>query len=304
MILSTTTILVAAIVLFAIITIVKGIRIVNQSDVVVVERLGKYRTTLSGGLNFIVPWIDSERARLTSREDILDLRKQSTITRDNVAIEVDGIVYIKVDDARLATYSVVDYKKAVENLAMTTLRSEIGSLDLDETLSNRERLNAALQKALGAAAANWGVTVTRVEVSAIEVPEEISKAMNLQMEAERRKRATETKAEGDKNAQIKAAEAFKQEEVLKAEAIERMADAKRYEQERIAEGQKAAMESINTAMAENPTAAEFLLAKDRVAAFAKLAESDSANKVILPYEVSQMVGSMSVLSDILLNKNS
>lgn len=304
MILSTTTILVAAIVLFAIITIVKGIRIVNQSDVVVVERLGKYRTTLSGGLNFIVPWIDSERARLTSREDILDLHKQSTITRDNVAIEVDGIVYIKVDDARSATYSVVDYKKAVENLAMTTLRSEIGSLDLDETLSNRERLNAALQQALGAAASNWGVTVTRVEVSAIEVPEEISKAMNLQMEAERRKRATETKAEGDKNAQIKAAEAFKQEEVLKAEAIERMADAKRYEQERVAEGQKAAMESINAAMAENPTAAEFMLAKDRVAAFEKLAASDSANKVILPYEVSQMVGSMSVLSDILLNKNS
>jgi len=297
-----TTILMLAIALFAIITLIKGIRIVNQSDMVVIERLGKFRKVLDGGLHVIIPYLDTERARLTSRETLLDMKAQSTITKDNVSITVDGICYIKVDEPKLCIYSVEDYKKAVENLAMTTLRSEIGSMDLDQTLSNRETLNASLQNALAKAASNWGLTVTRVEVSSIDVPDEINRAMNLQMTAERQKRAVETKAEGDKNAQIKAAEAFKAEEVLKAEAIERMADAKRYEIERIAEGQKESMNLLNEAMQDNPQAAEYMLAKDRVAAFEKLAASDSANKVILPYEVTDMVGSMSLLADLMGKK--
>jgi len=182
---------------------------------------------------------------------------------------------------------------------MTTLRSEIGSMELDSTLSNRDTLNAQLQTALGDASLNWGVKITRVEISDISVPKEIERAMNMQMEAEREKRAIETKAEADKSAQIRAAEAYKQEQVLKAEAIERMADASKYEQEKVAEGQQNAMIAINESMAQNKDAAQFLLAKDRIAAFEKLAGSDSANKVILPYEVTQMIGSMDVLSDVL-----
>ncbi len=286
-----------AIIIFALVIIIKGVRIVPQSDLFLVERLGKFNRVLHGGFHLIIPVVDSIRAVLTSREQLVDIEKQSVITKDNVNISIDGIVFCKVDDAKEATYNVVDFKNAIANLAMTTLRSEIGGMDLDDTLSNRESLNAKLQNELGSAAANWGIKVTRVEISDISVPAEIERAMNMQMEAEREKRAIETKARADKEAVIRRAEGFKQEEILRAEAIERMADAKRYEQEQIAAGQKEAMRLINESMVQNEKAAEFLLAKDRVAAFKALAESSSTDKMILPYEVAQMVGSTSVLGD-------
>ncbi|QKJ23205.1 SPFH domain-containing protein [Poseidonibacter lekithochrous] len=286
-----------AIIIFVLIIIAKGVRIVPQSDLFVIERLGKFNKILHGGFHVIIPIVDSVRTRLTSREQLVDIEKQSVITKDNVNISIDGIVFCKVEDAKEATYNVVDFKNAIANLAMTTLRSEIGGMDLDDTLSNRESLNAKLQSELGSAAANWGIKVTRVEISDISVPAEIERAMNMQMEAEREKRAIETKARADKEAVIRSAEAFKQEEVLKAEAIERMADAKRYEQEQIAAGQKQAMVFINESMEQNKMAAEFLLAKDRVAAFKALAESPSNDKMILPYDVTQMIGSTSVLGD-------
>ena len=286
-----------AIVIFAIIIIVKGVRIVPQSDLFVIERLGKFNKILHGGFHVIIPIVDSVRGVLTSREQLVDIEKQSVITRDNVNISIDGIVFCKVDDAKEATYNVVDFKNAIANLAMTTLRSEIGGMDLDDTLSNRETLNAKLQSELGSAAANWGIKVTRVEISDISVPSEIERAMNMQMEAEREKRAIETKARADKEAVIRKAEGFKQEQILKAEAIERMADAKRYEQEQIAAGQKEAMVLINQSMQDNKDAAEFLLAKDRIVAFKALAESSSNDKMILPYDVAQMIGSTSVLGD-------
>jgi regulator of protease activity HflC (stomatin/prohibitin superfamily) len=228
---------------------------------------------------------------------MVDIPKQSVITKDNVNISIDGIVFYKIDSAHDATYNVVDFRSSISNLAMTTLRSEIGSMELDATLSNRDTLNRDLQHALGEAAINWGVKITRVEISDISVPKEIQKAMNMQMEAEREKRAIQTRAEAKKEAQIREAEAFKQSEILKAEAIERMADAKKYEQEKVAQGQQNAMESINEAMQRNEKAAEFLLAKDRIAAFKAIAQSDSTDKMILPYDVAQMVGSMSVLGD-------
>ncbi|RXJ84718.1 SPFH domain-containing protein [Arcobacter cloacae] len=286
-----------AIIFFAVIIIIKGVKIVPQSDLFLVERLGKYHKVLHGGFHIIIPIIDSVRAVLTSREQLVDIEKQSVITKDNVNISIDGIVFCKVDDAVQATYNVVDFKNAIANLAMTTLRAEIGGMDLDDTLSNRETLNAKLQSELGSAATNWGIKVTRVEIADISVPPSIEKAMNMQMEAEREKRAIQTKAEAQKEAQIREAEAFKQSEILKAEAIERMADAKRYEQEQTAAGQQEAMRLINISMMENEKAAEFLLAKDRVAAFEALAKSNSTNKMILPYDVTQIIGSTSVLGD-------
>ncbi|QEZ89295.1 paraslipin family protein, SPFH superfamily [Aliarcobacter cibarius] len=286
-----------AIIFFAIVIIAKGVKIVSQSDLYVVERLGKFHKVLHGGFHIIIPVIDSVRAILTSREQLVDIEKQAVITKDNVNISIDGIVFCKVEDATMATYNVVNFKNAIANLAMTTLRAEIGGMDLDDTLSNRETLNAKLQTELGNAATNWGIKVTRVEIADISVPPTIEKAMNMQMEAEREKRAIQTKAEAQKEAQIREAEAFKQSEILKAEAIERMADAKRYEQEQTAAGQQEAMRLINISMMENEKAAEFLLAKDRVAAFQALAKSNSTNKMILPYDVTQMIGSTSVLGD-------
>ncbi|AGR77383.1 putative protease [Aliarcobacter butzleri 7h1h] len=286
-----------AIIFFAIIIISKGVKIVSQSDLYVVERLGKFNKVLHGGFHIIIPVVDRVRAVLTSREQLVDIEKQSVITKDNVNISIDGIVFCKVDDAVQATYNVINFKDAIANLAMTTLRAEIGGMDLDDTLSNRETLNAKLQTELGSAATNWGIKVTRVEIADISVPPSIEKAMNMQMEAEREKRAIQTRAEAQKEAQIREAEAFKQSEILKAEAIERMANAKRYEQEQLAAGQQEAMRLINISMMENEKAAEFLLAKDRIVAFKALAESSSTDKMILPYDVTSMIGSTSVLGD-------
>ena len=286
-----------AIIFFALIVIVKGIKIVPQSDLYLIERLGKFNKVLHGGFHIIIPIIDNVRAILTSREQLVDITKQSVITKDNVNISIDGIVFCKVDDATMATYNVMNFKDAIANLAMTTLRAEIGAMVLDDTLSNRETLNAKLQTELGSAAANWGIKVTRVEIADISVPASIEKAMNMQMEAEREKRAIQTRAEAQKEAQIREAEAFKQSEILKAEAIERMANAKRYEQEQLAAGQQEAMRLINISMMENEKAAEFLLAKDRIVAFKALAESSSTDKMILPYDVTSMIGSTSVLGD-------
>lgn len=294
-----TLVITGAIFIFAIVMIAKGIKIVSQADMVVIERLGKYNKVLTGGLSFLIPIVDSVVNKLTTKEQMIDIPSQSVITSDNVNITIDGIVFCAVEDAKDATYNVVNFKDAISNLAMTTLRSEIGSMELDATLSNRDTLNSKLQSSLGDATTNWGIKITRVEISDISVPKEIERAMNMQMEAEREKRAIETKAEADKSAQIRRAEAFKQEQVLKAEAIERMADASKYEQEKIAEGQQNAMIAINESMSQNLEAAQFLLAKDRIAAFEKLAASDSANKVILPYEVTKMIGSMDILGNAL-----
>ena len=293
----TSIIFAVAIIFFVLIIIAKGVKIVPQSDLYVIERLGKFNKELHGGFHLIIPVVDKVRAILTSREQLVDINKQSVITKDNVNISIDGIVFCKVDDAMEATYNVVDFKDAIANLAMTTLRAEIGAMVLDDTLSNRETLNVKLQTELGTAATNWGIKVTRVEIADISVPPSIEKAMNMQMEAEREKRAIQTRAEADKESVIRKAEGFKQEEILKAEAIERMADARRYEQEQMAAGQQEAMRLINISMVENEKAAEFLLAKDRIAAFKALAQSGSTDKMILPYDVTKMIGSTSVLGD-------
>lgn len=280
-----------------------SIKIVSQSDIMIIERLGKFNKEISGGFHIIIPFLDIPRAVITIREQLINIERQQVITKDNVNITVDGIVYLKVTNGKMALYNVEDYKKAISNLAMTTLRGEIGGMNLDDTLSSRDRLNGALQIALGGAADNWGVKIMRVEISEISVPLGIEEAMNLQMKAEREKRAIELNAEAKKVAMIRNAEAQKQEQVLIAEAIERMADAKRYEQIAIAQGQKEAMENINKAMQESPLAAEFLLAKDRVEAFNEFAKSASKDKILVPYESADLIGAISILKDFIGRKN-
>ncbi|MGP1561324.1 MAG: SPFH domain-containing protein [Helicobacteraceae bacterium] len=287
------------VILFAAILVQKSIKVVSQADVLVIERLGKFHKTLTAGFNVIIPFIDQVRETLTIKEQIVNIPKQPVITKDNVNITVDGIVFVKVEDAREATYNVTNFKYAISNLAMTTLRGEIGGMDLDDTLSSRDKLNSKLQLALGSAVDNWGVKIMRVEISEISVPLEIEKAMNLQMKAEREKRAIELNAKAEKEALIRKAEALKQEKVLEAEAIERMADAKKYEQEALASAQAKAMEMINTAIEKNTKSAEFMLAKERIAAFNALASNTASQKVVVPYEASELIGSLSIISDFL-----
>ena len=289
-------ILVVVLVIFAFLFLKAGIKIVSQADNLLIERLGKFHKVLDGGFHIIIPFVDQIRAIITIKEQLVDITKQQVITKDNVNISVDGIVFLKVFDAKMAVYNVDNYKRAIANLAMTTLRGEIGAMNLDDTLSSRDRLNAALQVALGDAAGNWGVKIMRVEIS---VPLGIEEAMNMQMKAEREKRAIELKALAEKEALIRNAEALKQEKVLQAEAIERMADAKKYEQIAIATAQKEAMDMINDSMSKNANAAEFLLARDRVGAFSELAKNSSKDKILVPYEATELIGSLSVLKNFL-----
>ncbi|MBO1924735.1 SPFH domain-containing protein [Thiomicrorhabdus sp. 6S3-12] len=279
--------------------LMRGVKVVPQAENWVIERLGKYNCTLEGGLNFIIPFIDDVRVKYNMQEQTIDIPSQRVITKDNVSIFIDGIVFIRITDAQAATYSALDVKHMISQLCQTTLRSEIGSLELDETLSSRDDLNASLMQALNNASNEWGLKVTRVEVSDISVPEEVQKAMELQLQATRERRAIETKAQAEKNAVIAEAEALKQKAFLEAEALERTADAERYQQEQLGIGQQLAIEAVNQAMQENPQAAEYLLAKDRVKAFSGLAESDSSNKIVIPVETSELLGSMSLIQHLL-----
>ena len=291
-----------AIVVAVLIIIVKGIKIVPQSRAYVIERLGKYHGTLEGGFHVIIPIIDSVAMTVTKQEQMIDIPGQSVITRDNVNISVDGIVFIQVENAKMATYGVVDFKRALANLATTTLRAEIGQMALDETLSSRDSLNRRILTAIDDASQKWGIKTMRVELRDISVPVEIEEAMNLEMKAEREKRAIELKASANKEATIREAEGQRQKAFLEAEAIERMADASKYQQEKTAEGQAKGMMLINQAMSTNPEAAEFLLAKDRISAFNEMAKNESNDKVIVPYEATEFVGSLSILSSFLGNK--
>ena len=281
-----------------------AVKIVSQAELWVIERLGKYHRTLGAGINFIIPFMDQKRSQFHTQEQIIDVPRQAVITKDNVSIQIDAVVFIRINDAKQATYEIKDLKVAIAQLAQTTLRAEIGRMELDETLSSRADLNAVLLTALDLASSTWGAKVTRVEVADISVPQAVQTAMELQMEAERRRRATETAAEGDKNALILKAEGERQQAFKQAEAVERMADAVRYEKEQLATGEQKAMELINHAMMHNKDAASFLLAKDRIAAFAGLAASDSANKVIVPIETSEMVGSLTAFATMLGQNNS
>jgi regulator of protease activity HflC (stomatin/prohibitin superfamily) len=279
------------------ILLVKGVKVVPQSNAWVVERLGKYHRTLEGGFHLIIPVIDSVRDKLTKQEQIIDIPEQNVITKDNVNISVDGIVFVQVEHAKEAVYGIVNFKRAIANLAVTSLRAEIGQLALDETLSSRDILNKKILGALDDATQKWGVKTMRVELRDISVPREIEEAMNLQMKAEREKRAIELKAIADKEAVIRDAEGQKQKAILEAEAIERMAEAQKFEQIALAQGQKEAMDMINIAIATNKESAEYLLAKDRIAAFNELAKNESNDKVVVPYETTELIGSLSLLKE-------
>lgn len=284
-------------VILAGVVVAAGAKIVDQSNILVIERLGKFHSILEGGFHVIIPFVDRVVNKISTKEEMVQIRKQPVITKDNVTIHVDGIIFLIARDAIKATYQVVDYKESAAALAMTTIRSQIGAMELDKILSSRGDINVSVLTALSDATANWGLTVTRVEISDIAVPQSIEQSMSLQMKAEREKRAIELEAQAKKEATIRNAEAYKAEQVLKAEAIERMADADAYTQTKTAEAQKNAIEMINESLAKNQLAGEFLLTKDRIAAFTELAKNQSAEKIIIPYEATQVLGSLSLIGD-------
>ena len=232
-----------AIAVVVIATLAKSVVIINQAQKGIVERFGRYKETLDPGLRFLVPFVDSLRARIDMRETVLDIEPQAVITKDNVGVTVDAVVYYYVTDAKAVRYEVANFYVAMSKLAQTNLRNLIGDMSLDETLGSRERINSSLRTTLDEATDKWGVKVTRVEVKEILPPHDITEAMSKQMKAEREKRATILDAEAYRQKQILEAEGDKQNAILVAEGDKQSAILR-------AEGEAKAIENVSTAASE------------------------------------------------------
>jgi len=233
-------IVIVILVILLIVTLIKSVTIIHQAEKGLIERFGRYKETLEPGLRFIIPFIDSLAARIDMRETVLDVEPQAVITKDNVGVTVDAVVYYYVTDAKAVRYEVSNFYIAVSKLAQTNLRNLVGDMTLDETLASRERINSSLRTTLDEATDKWGVKVTRVEVKAIEPPKDITDAMSKQMKAEREKRATILEAEAYKQKQILTAEGDKQNAILVAEGDRQSAILR-------AEGEAKAVETVSTA---------------------------------------------------------
>ena len=233
-------IVIIVILVLAVILLAKSATVIHQAEKGLVERFGRYKETLDPGLRFIVPFVDSLRVRIDMRETVLDIEPQPVITRDNVTVTVDAVIYYYVTDAKAVRYEVANFYSAVSKLGQTNLRNVIGDMSLDETLTSRERINAALRETLDEATDKWGVKVTRVEVKEIEPPRDIFEAMSKQMKAEREKRATILEAEAYREKQILEAEGDKQNSILVAEGDRQAAILR-------AEGEAQAIENVSKA---------------------------------------------------------
>jgi regulator of protease activity HflC (stomatin/prohibitin superfamily) len=235
----------------AVIMIVKSVTIIHQAEKGIIERWGRYKETLDPGLRFIIPVMDRVRARVDMRESVIDVVPQPVITKDNVTVTVDAVVYYFVTEAKAVTYEVTNFFIAVSKLAQTNLRNVIGDMNLDETLTSRERINAALRQTLDEATDKWGVKVTRVEVKEIEPPKDISDAMSKQMKAEREKRATILDAEAYRQRQILEAEGDKANRILVSEGDRQkailVAEGDRQAAILRAEGEAQAIENVSKA---------------------------------------------------------
>jgi regulator of protease activity HflC (stomatin/prohibitin superfamily) len=237
------TIVLIAILVILLTTLAKSVTTIRQAEKGIVERFGRYKETLDPGLRFLVPFVDSLRARIDMRETVLDIEPQAVITKDNVGITVDAVVYYYVTDAKAVRYEVANFYVAVSKLAQTNLRNLVGDMSLDETLGSRERINSSLRTTLDEATDKWGVKVTRVEVKEILPPNDITEAMSKQMKAEREKRATILDAEAYRQKKILEAEGDKQNAILVAEGARQSAILR-------AEGEAKAIENVSKAASE------------------------------------------------------
>jgi regulator of protease activity HflC (stomatin/prohibitin superfamily) len=284
--------------IFAFVYLAAAIKIVRPYQKGVVERLGKYQRTHEPGLHVIAPFID-HLTRVDMRENVVDVPPQEVITKDNVVVTVDAVVYYESTDPVKLLYNVSNFYLAATKLAQTNLRNVIGEMQLDESLTSRETINATLRQILDDATDKWGVRVVRVELQRIEPPLDVTEAMHRQMKAERTRRALILEADGDKQAAITRAEGSKQSAILEAEgratAIKEVADAEKFQRIAIAEGEARAIENVFGAIhAGNPTGD--LLAVRYLEALPKIADG-KATKIFMPYEVSDVLSSLGTIAE-------
>ena len=263
---------------FVIITVAKGVRIVPQGEEWIVQRLGKYRVTLLPGLRFIIPYFDTVSYKVTTKDIILDVQEQEVITRDNAVILTNAIAFLKVTDPVKAVYGVTDFSEAIRNMIMTTLRSIIGEMELDEALSSRDKIKARLRESIADEAVDWGLTVKSVEIQDIKPSPSMQKAMEQQASAERERKAVVTRAEGAKQAAILEAEA-------RLESSKRDANARVM----LAEASAEAIRRVASAVGTDTTPMLYMLGEKYIASLERMGSTDNAKVVVLPADLQEAV---------------
>ncbi len=290
----TSLIIVAVLAVLVLTIFFKTIRIVPQKSAFIIERLGKYTTTLVAGFHVLVPFFDKVAYKHTLKEQAVDVLPQVCITKDNIAVEVDGILYMQVTDPKKASYGIDNYSFAASQLAQTTMRSVIGKLDLDKTFEEREIVNSAIVAAVDKASDPWGVKVTRYEVKNITPPQSIKDAMEKQMRAEREKRATIAESEGDRQAKINRAEGEKQKMIAQSEGEKQKrineAEGRAAEIQRVADATANGIRAIALAINEKGgiNAVNLRIAEKYLTEFGKLAKTN--NSIIIPSNLSDIAG--------------
>lgn len=292
-------IFVACLELFAVIFLVMAITVVRQGFAYTIERFGKFTHVAEPGFNVIMPFIDRVGRRVNMMEQVLDIPGQEIITKDNAMVGVDAVVFFQVLDATKAAYEVSNLMTALMQLTTTNLRTVMGSMDLDETLSKRDEINARLLSVVDHATSPWGVKLTRVEVKDIRPPADISNAMARQMKAEREKRAQILEAEGLKSAEILRAEGQKQAQILEAEGRREAAFRDAEAREREAEAEARATQMVSDAIASGSTqAVNYFIAQKYVEAIGQFATSPNAKTILFPVEASQLIGTLGGIAEL------
>jgi regulator of protease activity HflC (stomatin/prohibitin superfamily) len=269
---------------FVLVTLARTIRIVPQARAGVIERLGRYSRTLNAGLAIVIPFVDRIREIIDLREQVVSFQPQPVITEDNLVVSIDTVIYFQVTDPKAATYEVANYIQAIEQLTVTTLRNVIGGMQLEETLTSRDQINAQLRGVLDEATGKWGIRVNRVELKAIDPPASIKDSMEKQMRADRDKRAAILNAEGVKQSQILAAEGEKQSAILRAEGQKQAVMLQ-------AEGQARAIDTVFQAIHEGKPDPQ-LLAYQYLQVLPQIAQGESNKVWIIPSEFAQALGQL------------
>jgi len=290
----------AVLVVLAAIILFRAIKIVPQGREFTVERFGRYTRTLKPGIAFLTPFVEGVGRRVNMMEQVLDVPQQDVITKDNVSVRVDGIVFIQVMDASQAAYRVDNLTYAITQLSQTNLRTVVGSMDLDEVLSQRDQINTRLLSTIDHATNPWGVKVTRIEIKDLVPPPDITNAMARQMKAERERRAVLLEADGEKQAAITRAEGAKQAAILEAEGRREAAYRDAEAREREAEAEAKATAMVSDAIAKGDVnAINYFVAQKYVAAFAELARSPQQKTVIIPADMAGITGSIAGIGELI-----
>ena len=296
---SSVTIFVVVLVVLAVMLVMMGVKTVPQGYEYTVERFGRYTQTLRPGLHLIVPLIDRIGAKVNMMENVLDVPSQEIITRDNAMVRVDGVVFFQVLDAARSAYEVKDLQLAILNLTMTNIRTVMGSMDLDELLSQRDTINARLLKVVDAATEPWGIKITRIEIKDIQPPQDLVDSMARQMKAERDKRAAILEAEGIREAAIRKSEGEKQSLILEAEGRREAAFRDAEARERMAQAEATATKMVSEAIsAGNVQAINYFVAQKYVDALGKFAAAPNQKVLFMPLESSSVIGAIGGIAEL------